>query len=234
METRIAKQRVFVVGAGGHGKVVIDSLLTAGDFEIAGVIDDDEQKIGRQVLGLPVVGSCARISSLAAKFRVCATALAIGDNYIREELFRRVKRAGLAVIRVLHPSACISRFAVLGEGVVVLAGSVINPGTVVADNVCVNTRASIDHDTRLEYSCHIFPNATLAGGVHVGDFSYVGAGAAVIPNRRIGRFAYVGAGTVVIKDVAEGVKVAGVPAREIGSAAVAARRTPAVSVSPSQ
>jgi sugar O-acyltransferase (sialic acid O-acetyltransferase NeuD family) len=179
------------------------------------------------VLGVPIVGSSAQISSLAAKFRVYGAALAIGDNYIREQLFRRVKGAGLAVIRVLHPTACISRFAVLGEGVVVLARSVINPGTVVADNVCVNTSASIDHDTRLEYSCHIFPNATLAGGVYVGEFSYVGTGAAVIPNRRIARFAYVGAGAVVIKDVAEGVKVGGVPAREIGSAAVAARATSA-------
>jgi sugar O-acyltransferase (sialic acid O-acetyltransferase NeuD family) len=215
METRIVKHRVFVVGAGGHGKVVIDSLLRAGDFEIAGVVDDDEQKIGRQVLGVPIVGSCAQISSLAAKFRVYGTALAIGDNYIREQLFRRMKAAGLAVIRVLHPSACISRFAVLGEGVVVLAGSVINAGSVLGDNVCVNTCASIDHDSHLEYSCHVFPHAALAGGVHVGEYSYIGTGAVVIPNRRVGRFAYVGAGAVVIHDVAEGVKVAGVPAHEI-------------------
>lgn len=216
MKTRKFKGRVFVVGGGGHGKVVIDALLSAGDCEIAGVIDDDEEKLGRQVLGIPVVGSCAQMFSLAARYRVDGTALAIGDNYIREQLFGRVKAAGLAVFRVIHPGACISRFAVLGEGVVVLAGSVINPGSVVGDNVCVNTCASIDHDSHLEYSCHVFPNATLAGGVHVGECSYIGAGAVVIPNRRIGRFAYVGAGAVVIDDVPEGVKVAGVPAHEIG------------------
>ena len=98
----------------------------------------------------------------------------------------------------------------------VLAGSVINPGSVLEDNVCVNTCGSIDHDCHLGYSCHVFPNATLAGGVQVGEYSYIGTGAAVIPNRKIGRFAYVGAGAVVIDDVAEGVKVAGVPARNIG------------------
>ena len=213
----MGRQRMFVVGAGGHGKVVIDALLSAGACEIVGVIDDDAQKIGRQVLGIPVVGSCDQLVSLAATYRVDGTALAIGDNYIREQLFRHIKGAGLAVFRVIHPSACISRFAVLGEGVVVLAGSVINPGSVIADNVCVNTRASIDHDNHLEYSCHVFPNATLTGGVHVGECSYIGSGAVVIPNCRIGRFAYVGAGAVVINDVAEGVKVAGVPARQIGT-----------------
>jgi len=219
MKSQISKGRVFVVGAGGHGKVVIDALSSAGDFEIVGVIDDDQEKIGQQVLGVPVVGSCAQLSSLAAKYRVDGTALAIGNNYIREQLFRRVKGAGLAVMRVIHPTACISRFAALGEGVVVLARSVINPGSVLGDNVCVNTGASIDHDNHLEYSCHVFPNATLAGGVHVGEFSYIGAGAVVIPNRRIGRLAYVGAGAVVINHVSDGVKVAGVPAHEIGGQA---------------
>lgn len=216
MKTRKSNARVFVVGGGGHGKVVIDALFSAGDCVIAGVIDDDEKKLGRQVLGVPIVGSCAQLSSLADDYRVDGIALAVGENYIREQLFRRVKAAGLAIFRVIHPNACISRFAVLGEGVVVLAGSVINPGSVVGDNVCVNTCASIDHDCHLGYSCHVFPNATLAGGVHVGEFSYIGTGAVVIPNRRIGRFAYVGAGAVVIDDVAEGVTVAGVPARKIG------------------
>ncbi len=217
MENQISKGRVFVVGAGGHGKVVIDALSSAGDFEIVGVIDDDEEKIGQQVLGVPVVGSCAQLSSLAVRYRVDGAALALGDNRNRERLFRQVKEAGLAVVRVIHPSACISRFAVLGEGVVVLAGSVINPGSVLGDNVCVNTCASVDHDNHLDYSCHVFPNATLAGGVYVGEYSYIGTGAVVIPNRRIGRFAYVGAGAVVLEDVTEGVKVAGVPAREIGT-----------------
>jgi sugar O-acyltransferase (sialic acid O-acetyltransferase NeuD family) len=216
MKPRIANERVFVAGAGGHGKVVIDALLSVGDVEIAGVIDDNEQKLGQQVLGIPIVGPTAELSSLAAKYGVTGVALALGNNYIREQKFREVKTAGLSVLRVIHRSACISRFACLGEGVVILAGSVINPGSILEDNVCVNTCASIDHDNHLKHSCHVYPNAALAGGVCIGEFSYVGTGATVVPNCSIGRFAYVGAGAVVIKDVDEGVKVAGVPAREIG------------------
>jgi acetyltransferase-like isoleucine patch superfamily enzyme len=93
--------------------------------------------------------------------------------------------------------------------------AVINPGTSLADNVCVNTSASVDHDNTLERSSHIFPNATLAGGVTVGECSQIGSGAVVNPNLRIGRHSYVGAGAVVTRDVAEGVVVVGVPAREI-------------------
>ncbi len=208
--------RVLVLGAGGHGKVLIDALFSVGDIEIVGVLDDDEKRIGQQVLGIPVVGSTVELPSLARKYRVDGTALGIGNNYVREQKFRQVKAAGISVVSVIHASACISRFTVLGEGVVALAGSVIGPGSVLGDNVCVNTCASVDHDNHLGYSCQIFPNAALAGGIYVGEFSYIGAGAVVVPNRKVGRFAYVGAGAVVIKDVADGVKVAGVPAHEIG------------------
>jgi sugar O-acyltransferase (sialic acid O-acetyltransferase NeuD family) len=211
------KKRAFVVGAGGHGKVVVDTLLSAGDCEIVGFIDDDAQKLGKLVFGIPVVGSFDDLLPLAAQYHIDGTALAIGDNYVREHQYRRLKKAGLDVLRVVHPRAYISRFACLGDAVVIFADSVINPGAVIGDNVCVNTRASVDHDTCLGYSCHVFANATLTGGVVVGDFSYIGCSATVIPNRQIGRFSFVGAGAVVIRDVGEGVKVAGVPAREIGS-----------------
>ena len=216
MRTRIPNRRVFVLGAGGHGKVVIDALFSVGDFEIVGVIDDDEKRIGQQVLGVPVVGPTFELPSLARKYGVDGTALGIGNNYVREQKFRQVKEAGLAVLSVIHSSACISRFTVLGEGVVALAGSVINPGSVLGDIVCVNTCASVDHDSQLGYSCQIYPHAALAGDVNIGEFSYVGTGAVVVPNCKVGRFAYVGAGAVVIKDVADGVKVVGVPAHEIG------------------
>jgi acetyltransferase-like isoleucine patch superfamily enzyme len=104
----------------------------------------------------------------------------------------------------------------LGEGVTILAGATINPGTVIEDNVCVNTAASVDHDNHLERSCHVFPNATLTGNVRVGQFAYVGSGAVVSPGVAIHKYSYVGAGAVVLRDVPEGVIVAGVPAKEIG------------------
>lgn len=119
-------------------------------------------------------------------------------------------------MNVIHPSAHISRFVELGVGVTILAGAVINPGTVIEDNVCVNTAASIDHDNYLETSCHVFPNATLTGGVRVGKFAYVGSGAVIAPNLVVNKYSQIGAGAVVLQDVAEGVLVAGAPAREIG------------------
>lgn len=208
------KKRIVVLGAGGHGKVILDALLAADCCEVVGVLDDDANKTGQKILGVPILHLAASLGEFASKMGFEGVALAIGDNYTRENKFREIRQAGLKPVSVIHPAACVSRFADLGEGVMILAGVVVNPGTLIEDNVCVNTSASVDHDNHLGRSCHVFPNATLTGGVRVGEFSYIGSGAVVKPYLKIGAYTYVGAGAVVIQDVSEGVVVTGVPARE--------------------
>jgi acetyltransferase EpsM len=210
------KRRVIVWGAGGHGKVVVDALLACDCWEVLGIIDDDERKAGQKLLGIPVIGSGKDIRKLVDETKVEMVAISIGDNYVRDLKFREARKIGLRAANVIHPSVHMSRFVELGEGVTILAGATINPGTTIEDNVCVNTAASIDHDNYLESGCHVFPNATLAGGVRVGAFAYIGSGAVVTPNVVIHQYSYVGAGAVAVHDVPEGVIVAGIPATEIG------------------
>ena len=204
---------MLVWGAGGHGKVLTDALLAASQWEVAGIIDEDGNKNNTEVLGINVTLFEGDLREAAKRFRCDAVAVAIGDNYTRCEKFQLLRDAGLSAANVVHPSAHVSPFVKLGEGVVILAGATVNPGTIIEDNVCVNTAASVDHDNHLAYSCHIFPHATLTGTVHIEEFAYVGAGAVVTPNRKVGKYSFVGAGAVVVNDVPEGAVVCGVPAK---------------------
>jgi acetyltransferase EpsM len=210
------RKRVLVWGAGGHGKVVVDAILCGEEWEIGGVLDEDTRKDGSEILGVQVTLFDGDLLRMAQKLRCEYVVIAIGDNYTRSEKFEMIRSAGLAAATVVHPSAHISRFVKIGEGVIILAGATINAGTVIEDNVCVNTAASVDHDNYLEHSCHIFPNATLTGGVHVREFAYVGAGAVIKPNVTVQKYSYVGAGAVVLHDVPEGKIVCGVPAQVTG------------------
>lgn len=203
-------------GAGGHGKVVVDALMECAQYEIGGIIDEDSSKHGTELLGVKVMTFEGDLMAAAKTLGCESVAIAIGDNYARYKKFQEVARTGLAPVKVLHPRACISRFVKMGEGVTILAGATINAGTVIEDNVCVNTSASIDHDNYLAHSCHIFPNATLAGGIRVGEFAYVGSGAVIKPNLTVQKYSYVGAGAVVVADVPEGAIVCGVPAKSTG------------------
>jgi sugar O-acyltransferase (sialic acid O-acetyltransferase NeuD family) len=212
----MGNKTVLVWGAGGHGKVTVDALMAGGEWEVAGILDEDDKKWGTEVLGVKVFSLEGGVAKAAKKLNCGRIAIAIGDNYARFEKFQQVRRAGLMPVNVVHPSAHVSRFVKLSEGVVILGGATINPGTTIEDNVCVNTSASVDHDNHLERSCHIFPNATLTGGVRINEFAYVGSGAVIAPNLTVEKYSYVGAGAVVLANVAEGTVVFGAPAKVRG------------------
>ena len=207
--------KLLILGAGGHGKVLADLIDRVAAWRAVGFLDDDPAKHGGRVLDLPVLGPTSELVAVAEKTRATAVALAFGDNGRRETYFARVLAAGLAAPSLIHPSAVISGHAELGRGIVILAGAVVNPGALIEDNVCVNTRASVDHDCRIEAHAHILPGAVLTGNVRVGRQATIGAGAIVNPGLCVGEGAIVGAGAVVTRDVAAGAAVVGNPARPL-------------------
>ena len=200
------KDKVFIFGAGGHGKVILDILLESG-IEVTGFLDDDKNKIGQDILGFKVLGNLSYVDK-GGKI-----ALGIGDNRIRYKIFMEAKKRDIKILSAVHPKAVVSRFAKIGEAAAIMAGAIINPAVVVEDGVVVNTGATVDHDCLLKEFCQIWPGAHLAGAVTVGEFSYVGTGAAVIRNICIGREVIIGAGAAVISDIPDKVKAIGVPAK---------------------
>jgi sugar O-acyltransferase (sialic acid O-acetyltransferase NeuD family) len=203
----MAGTRFVVIGGGGHAKVVIASIEAAGDV-VLHVLDDDPSRWGTTLLGRPVMGPVSQ--ELVP--RDAHAVLAIGAGRVRSALAAKLSvRWGT----VVHPSAVVHSSVVLGEGTVVFAGAVIQPDTTVGPHVIINTSASVDHDGNLGAYVHIAPGVHLAGQVTVGEGTLVGVGSAVIPQITIGAWSTVGAGSAVVHDVADGVTVAGRPARAV-------------------
>ena len=196
---------LFVVGAGGHAKVVIAALEARGE-NVVGVLDDDAAKHGSKILGVSVVGACEELDHARAD-----AVLAIGDNATRKQLAGRL--AGVTWRAVVHPRAIVHTSVRLGEGSVVLAGAVVQPDATIGPHAIVNTAASVDHDCELGAFVHLAPGVRLAGDVVVEEGAFVGIGASVLPGRRIGAWSTVGAGAVVVDDVPPGAVSLGVPAR---------------------
>lgn len=204
---------VLVYGAGGHAKVVIDILERAGQYQIAGILDDRTELHGSEFCGYQLLGGCDVLRE--DKYRACAAVFAVGDNAARMALWERLQAFGVSLALAVHPSAQIGRDVRLGAGTVVMAGAVVNPGSIIEQNVILNTGATVDHDCRIGACVHISPGAHLAGNVSVGALAHIGTGASIVPDVSIGRGAIVGAGAAVVSDVPDGVTVAGVPARRI-------------------
>lgn len=194
-----AEPPVVVVGAGGHGRVVADILLTGGRA-VAGFLDD---RVVGPVSGLPVLGPFAR--ALDPGFvRGRTLIVALGDTARRIDLSQAILRAGAALAAAIHPSVVIAGGARVGAGSSVSAGAVIGTGASVGRFCIVNTAAVVDHDCQVADGAFLAPGVRLCGGVLVGAGAFLGAGVIALPGVRIAAGARVRAGTVVDVDFGPG------------------------------
>ncbi|MHA7681455.1 acetyltransferase [Cupriavidus sp. PET2-C1] len=201
-------KRLALLGASGHGKVVADAALASG-WQSVEFFDDAWPRVS--VNGhWPVSGDTAALLTCVLEFD--GVLVSIGNCVARWEKQQVLRAAGARLTTVVHPRACVSPFARLGAGTVVMAGAVVTVDAAVGEACIINTGATVDHDCVLAEGVHIGPGAHLSGNVIVGCCSWVGIGAAVRQGTCIGAGAMVGAGAVVVKAVGDGLTVAGCPA----------------------
>lgn len=208
---------VIIVGAGGHGKVVLDILRARGEHRVVGFLDANSDLHGMEISRCPVLGDLNMVGKLKAK-GVAGAVVAIGDNRVRRSYAQKLAWSGLTLVNAVHPSAVVSPTAVLGENVVVAAGAIVCTEAHVGNSVILNTAATVDHECDIGEGVHIAPGARLAGRVSVGAGAFIGIGASALPCLKVGEDAIVGGGALVHRDVPAGATVVGVPARVIKTA----------------
>lgn len=204
------RQRIVILGAGGHARVVGDALQQSG-FQVVGFLDDNPALTGTTILGLPVLGPLEH----AANLDVDGAIVGIGENHVRAKCCARLRAWGIPLVRAIHPSAIVSAHAILGEGIAILERAVIEAGAHIGENAIINAGAIIAHDCRVGNHAHIAIGSMLAGGVEIGEGTLLGAGAVVIPYKKVGEWSIVGAGAVVTADLPAHVTAVGGPARII-------------------
>lgn len=211
----LEKRNVFIYGASGHAKVVIDILEKQGLFDISGLVDDAPALRGGRLFEYPVLGGREVLPGLMGEDHSPCAMAAIGSNRARQEIARLLCDYGFEMISAVHPSAQLGRSVSVAGGTVVMGGAVINPDVKIGRNVIVNTKATVDHDCLVGDGVHLGPGSTLCGNVTVAEETFVGAGATILPNVRLGRRVTVGAGATVVCDIADGQTVVGTPARAL-------------------
>jgi sugar O-acyltransferase (sialic acid O-acetyltransferase NeuD family) len=208
---------IVIVGAGGHGRVVLDILRTDGRHRAVGFVDADTTIAGTRVGGLPVVGPINTLPRLRQQ-KVRGAIVAIGDNRTRMRYAELLLEQEFELINAVHPTASVSPTATIGVNVVIAPRAVVCTDARIGDSVILNTSCIVDHECEVEDGAHICPGVGLGGRVRVGGCAFVGLGANVIQCLSIGEHAIVGAGAAVIRDVPAYATVVGVPARVIRTA----------------
>lgn len=204
------KEKLIILGAGGHCRVVLDILLENAQYDIVGLISQETKSI----MGIPVIGQDKDLQGLYQQ-SICKVFVAIGNNKLREKLSQNLAGLGFSLINAISSHAIISRFSSMGVGNALMPGAVINSGTNLGNGCIVNTNASVDHDCKIGDYVHIAPGCALSGSVTIGNYSFLGTGTNVIDGIAIGEHVMIGGGASVVKDIPSSCTAVGVPARII-------------------
>ena len=193
--------KVYLYGASGHAKVVLD-IAKKANLNVPCLIDDNQQV--HELAGLPVVHNADGLSPVI---------VTIGNCQIRCKIVEKLGKRDY--VTVVHPAAIKADSVRLGFGTVVMAGAIMNPYVEVGNHCIINTGSSLDHDVKVGNFVHIAPHSTLCGEVSVGEGTWVGAGTTVIQGIHIGKNCFIGAGAVVVNDIPDNSLCYGNPARVI-------------------
>ncbi len=209
---------VVIWGGRGHAKVLRDALELTGKRVVA-IIDKNtglpspffDLEIFYGERGLREFLASSRHQKRDKSFgAVVAIGGANGED--RADCYELMKKMGLKIETVIHPSAVVAKSARFGTGTQILGHAFIGSAVRLGDFCIVNSGAIVDHDCKLGRGVHIAPGAVVTGEIEIGDYSFVGANSTILPGLKLGERAIVGAGSVVTRDVPSGSTVVGSPA----------------------
>lgn len=209
------REKIIILGGGGHAKVLIEIIRQEGRYEISGILDARFEK-GFEIFGVPVIGNDDLLPGIFKRDNISNACIGVGsirDNSLRKALYEKVKQIGFTVPSLVHTKAVVSKGSKISEGAQVMATAVVQTCSFIGENTIINTGAIVEHDCNIGRHVHICPAAVLSGECLVGEETFIGSGSVIVNGIKIGKNVTIGAGSVVIDNIADGAVVKGVPAK---------------------
>jgi sugar O-acyltransferase (sialic acid O-acetyltransferase NeuD family) len=206
--------KIIIVGAGGHAKIIIDSLLSIGSYDIK-ILDD--KKINQLLLGCLVEygeNDLNKLKLLGYNSAFVAIG-SIGDITIRKKFYDILKKKKFRIPIIIDPSAMVSKYSTIGEGVYIGKGSIVNSDSKIGKMSIINSGSIIEHDVSIGEFVHVSPGSTILGNCIINNNTHIGANSVIKQGLSIGFNSLIGIGSVVTKDIGDNILAYGNPTKEV-------------------
>ncbi len=208
-------KKIYLLGVGHNTPVFIDLAEHCG-YEIAGLYHYNDDRTGEIEHGFRIVGSFNDLYK-NENLNNMEFLLTMGDNTIRTETALKIRNKGGKIPALIHPTAVISRFVKIEEGVCVSAFTYVQADSCIGQDTVILSGVNISHGNTIGKGCFIAGGATIGAYTTVGNLVFIGQGVLTISSKvkNIGDNAYIGAGSLVTKSINANDVVAGRPAKSI-------------------
>ncbi|MBI5881690.1 MAG: sugar acetyltransferase, partial [Elusimicrobia bacterium] len=138
--------KILILGAGGHGRVLLHALRLAGK-KVSAFADKDPGLVGGSLDGVPVLLEEEALRRHPPGSILLVNGVGLNDSTVpRRGLYERLKKRGYSFACVRDPEASIAPDAVMAEGAEVLTRAVLHSRASIGENAVVNTGAIVEHD----------------------------------------------------------------------------------------
>ena len=195
------KEKIILIGGGGHCKSCIDIIEKEGRFTIAGIVDVPE-KLNQKILGYEIIAADDDLPRLVNEYKnFLITMGQIKSPERRIRLYNILKDLGAKLPVIISPLAYVSKHAGIGDGTIIMHHALINAGATIGKNCIINTKALVEHDAVIEGHCHIATGAVINGGARIGSGTFFGSNAVCKEYIEIDENMVIGCGAKIIKNV---------------------------------
>lgn len=185
------KDKLILIGGGGHCASCIDVVESTDRYEIAGILDKD-YKPGKDVLGYPVTGTGDDIASYISKgYCFLITVGQISTPKRRMRIFAMLDAENEKLAIVISSRAYVSKHAKIGSGTVIMHDALINVGVEIGVNCIIKSKALIEHGSIIEGHCNVSTSAVINGDCVVGQGSFFGSNAVCKEGTVIESFSFI-------------------------------------------
>ena len=206
-------KRLYIIGAGSvGGHVALNMNEYSDEFEVAGFLDDDPNKIGTEQFGSKVVGKVEDVLKLKDAFIVIGIAFPDTKRHILDKIS---KNSSLNYPTLIHSHSWVSNDVSIGKGAIIYPGTTINYGSELGDFVVLNMNCALGHHTSIGTYSSLAPGVNTGGHTVIEEGVEIGIGSSTLQDVRIGAGSVVGGQSMVTKNVAPHSKVVGIPAKNI-------------------
>lgn len=211
------KKKVVIIGAGGFAREVLDICDACNQdkqtYEVVGfIVDRQYGSPGVLVNDKPILGDFEWLEKHSGEVLVTC---AVGAPQHRYQLIQRAQKLGCHFFNLIHPSAILTRWTTLGEGVIIAAGCILTNQIQIGNHVHLNLGCTIGHDVVMEDFVTLAPGVHISGNVKLSKGCYIGTGANIIEKMHIEEWSIIGAGSTIVKNVLANTTVVGVPGKII-------------------
>ncbi len=211
----MSKNKIILIGGGGHCKSCIEVIESTHQYEIAGIIDTAE-KVGERILGYPIIGSDEDLEEIRKNHDIALVTVGqIKSAAIRIKLFEKIKALNFELPAIIASTAHVSKHASIGAGTIIMHQAMINADVTIGNNCIINTKVLIEHDTHVGNHSHVSTASILNGNVSVGNECFIGSNSTFVNGIATVDNVFVGINSVVNKNLKDAGIYIGNPIRKI-------------------